>query len=440
MGTVRQGRMGCVGSSRSGIRRGAVVASALAVLFTLSCGSKDAPKPSGPPMAQAPVVRSDNRPPVVESVRLDPSSPKPGGVVRAIAKGSDPDGDPVQFKYLWRVGGQSLPDTTSEVTLSRVPKGTRVEVSVVAVDGRSESQPQIAFATVGNQAPELIAVALEPPGEITAGHPVVARPEARDADGDEISFHYLWWVNGHEAGGDEPSLDTSKLRRGDAVKVRVVATDGIDESNAIESPAMRVGNAAPKIVSTPSGFDRDGKFRYTIEAVDPDGDQTLRYHLVKGPEGMTVDSLTGLVEWKPAATQTGKQAVEVSVDDLQGGTTSQRFELTVGVDQAQASGAEAPSPTAATAPTKKAPTPLGSGAGKSDATSSSADTTRSPEPTRASGAPVPKAQRTQPPAPSGDEGDGEASAEAPSQPSRSPYRHHGAPAAAAPPAEGESSQ
>jgi hypothetical protein len=388
-------------------------------------------------MAQAPAARTGNSPPVVESARLDPTSPKPEQVVRVYAKGSDPDGDPVQFKYQWRIGSRTLPDTGNEVTLRGVPKGTPLQVSVVADDGRSESQPLVVTGIVGNQAPQLVAVALEPVGAITAGNPVVAHPQATDPDGDEIHYHYSWWVNGHEAGGDDPSLDTSKLRRGDMVKVRVVATDGIDESNPIESPLMRVANAPPKIVSTPTGFDRDGKFRYTIEAVDPDGDKTLRFHLVKGPEGMTVDSLSGLVQWKPSATQTGKQAVEVAVDDLQGGTTSQRFELTVGGDQAQASatpGTENPPPTTkpASAPTAHSPAPLASGAGAADAT-------RSPEPTRGGGAPVPKAQRTQPPPAAGDEVDEEAGAAAPPQPSHAPYRHHGAPAGgpAAPPAEGE---
>jgi hypothetical protein len=445
MGTARRRRAGSGRSATAGAGRGAILAAATTALFFLACGSDEAPKPSGAPMAQAPKTRTDNRPPVVESVRLDPASPKPGQVVRVIAKGSDPDGDPVQFKYQWRIGGQTLPDTTSEVTLRNVPKGTRVEVSVVADDGHSESKPQVVVGTVGNQPPELVAVALEPIGEITAGNPVVARPQATDPDGDEIRFHYSWWVNGHEAGSDDPSLDTSKLRRGDSVKVRVVASDGIDESNPIESPPMRVGNAPPKIVSTPGGFDRDGKFRYTVEAVDPDGDRTLRYRLVKGPEGMTVDSLSGLVQWKPSTTQTGKQAVEVAVDDLQGGTTSQRFELTVGADQAQAAaapGTEAPSPKPGSAPTANVPKPNASGG--SDTTSNNGDNTRSPEPTRASGAPVPKAQRTPPPAASpaasGDEVDEEAGAAAPPQPSRTPYRHHGAPAAPAPPAEGESAE
>ena len=419
------------------------ILSAAMALGVLACGSNETPKPSGAPMAQAPPTRTENRPPVVESVRLDPASPKPGQHVRAIAQGSDPDGDPVQFKYLWRIDGRSLSDTTSEVTIGQVAKGSRIEVTVVGTDGRSESQPVVAVATVGNQAPELVAVQLEPPGDINVGRPVVANPQATDADGDPISYHYSWWVNGHEAGGDEASLETSKLRRGDTVKVRVVATDGIDESNAIESPPIRVANAPPKITSTPGGLDHDGTFRYAIQAVDPDGDRTLRYRLIKGPEGMTVDSMTGLVQWKPGATQTGKQGVEVAVDDLQGGTTSQRFELTVGVDQAQAAatpGTETP-PNAATAPTSKAPAPLASGAGNSGTTPTNGDTIRSPEPTRASGAPVPKAERTQPPAASGDDVDEEAAAPASPQPNRPVYRHHGASATPTPaPADGGSAE
>ena len=241
-------------------------------------------------------------------------------------------------------------------------------------------------------------------------------------------------------GGDEASLDTSKLRRGDMVKVRVVATDGIDESNAIESPPIRVANAPPKITSTPGGLDRDGKFRYTVEAVDPDGDRTLRYRLVKGPDGMTMDSMTGLVQWKPSATQTGKQAVEVAVDDLQGGTTSQRFELTVGVDQAQAAatpGTETPAPKAGTSPTPNATAPLASGPGSSGMTVP----TGSPEPTRTGGAPVPKAERTQPPAAASDDTDEEAARRLPRSRTVRSYRHHGAPATPTPaPADGGSAE
>ena len=412
-----------------------VVGVSLAVGVALACGSNENHAPSGPPMTQAPSARSGNRPPVVESVRLDPASPKPGQHVRAIAQGSDPDGDPVEFKYLWRIGGSPLADTTSEVSVGAVAKGSPIEVTVVGNDGHLESQPFVARGIVANQPPELVAVQLQPPGDINAGSPIVANPQAMDADGDTLSYHYSWWVNGHAAGGDEASLDTSKLHRGDTVKVRVVANDGTDDSNAIESPPIRVANAPPKITSTPGGLDRDGVFRYAIQAIDPDGDLTLRYRLVKGPEGMTVDSMSGVVQWKPSATQTGKQPVEVAVDDLQGGTTSQRFELTVGGDQAQAAaapGTETSPPKAGTAPQGNAPAPIASGAG---ASGTGADATHSPEPTRSGGAPVSKAQRTQPPAASGDDTDGEAAAPASPQPSHPYYRHHGAPPGGAQPAQ-----
>src|SRR5215472_13451237 len=101
-----------------------VVGVSLALGIALACGSNENHAPSGPPMAQAPAARSGNRPPVVESVRLDPASPKPGQHVRAIARGSDPDGDPVEFKYLWRISGHPLADTTSEVSVGPVAKGS----------------------------------------------------------------------------------------------------------------------------------------------------------------------------------------------------------------------------------------------------------------------------------------------------------------------------
>jgi hypothetical protein len=383
-------------------------------------------------MAQAPPTRGENRPPVVESVQIDPKSPRPKDRLRAIAKGSDPDGDPVEFKYLWRIDGRPLAATTSEVDMGPVAKGSRIEVTVVGNDGHLESQPVTAVATVGNQPPDLTGVRLDAPAGISAGGSLVASPQATDADGDPITYHYTWWVNGHEVVGDQPSLDTSKLRRGDTVKVRVVASDGIDESDPIESDPLRVGNAPPKITSKPGGLDPDGVFRYTVQAVDPDGDQNLRYHLVKGPDGMTLDSMTGVMLWKPTTTQTGKQAVELSVDDLQGGIATQRFELSVGADQAQAATPAAATPAPpkpGPAPANAPPPPVG-GVGTL--------TTGNPEATRTGGAPVPKAQRTQPPAASSEDTDEEAAAPAAPQPPHPYYRHHGpAPGAATPaPADG----
>lgn len=41
-------------------------------------------------------------------------------------------------------------------------------------------------------------------------------------------------------------------------------------------------------------------YRYDVDAIDPDGDP-LVYSLIESPEGMTIDPVTGFIEWEPTA-------------------------------------------------------------------------------------------------------------------------------------------
>lgn len=319
---------------------GAVV---LATMVAIGCGGEEvaAPKPSGRAMGAAPAAKQGNAAPVIESVSLEPKAPRPGQRVKAVVRASDPDGDAVMLHYAWRVGGSALPESTPEIDLPAMDKGGRIEVTVTAKDDALESESVRATANVGNQPPDLIGIALEPAGEITRGRRVVAVPRATDPDGDALTYTYAWTVNGIEQREDGDALETANLHRGDSVRVRVVASDGDLESKPIESPPMPVANAAPHIVSKPPGFDGDGSFRYAVESEDADGDRSLRYRLAQGPEGMTLDALSGAVAWKPTAAAAGSHTVEIEVQDLQGGKSSQIFTLNVGVKQPEQR-AEAP--------------------------------------------------------------------------------------------------
>jgi len=64
-----------------------------------------------------------------------------------------------------------------------------------------------------------------------------------------------------------------------------------------------------------------GAFDYTINASDPDGG-TLSFSLVKGPDGMTVDSATGHVTWTAGFVSA---PVQVAVSDGQGGRVVHGF-------------------------------------------------------------------------------------------------------------------
>jgi hypothetical protein len=68
-------------------------------------------------------------------------------------------------------------------------------------------------------------------------------------------------------------------------------------------------------------------FRYALEAKSPNRGATLRYELLKGPVGMAVDSASGVLEWRPTATQRGRFEVEVGVTDQWGSGVAQHFAI-----------------------------------------------------------------------------------------------------------------
>jgi hypothetical protein len=271
-----------------------------------------------------------NHPPRIDQLRFEPEEPTSGETVRAVVDASDADGDSLWFRYAWGLEGEPVGDNSREIVLRGASKGDRLELSVTASDGKAESPPANAYVHLGNAPPQLAGVEIQPGGGIVAGMDIVARPDARDADGDALKFRYEWTVNGRSVREDGPVLSTEKLRRGDVARVSVVAHDGEDESEMLSSLDLQILNAPPKIVSVPGAPTDDGVFRYQVEARDPDGDSDLQFHLEGAPEGMSVDPTGGTITWQPAADQPGTFSVSVFVDDLHGGRSRQLFEVVVG--------------------------------------------------------------------------------------------------------------
>jgi hypothetical protein len=85
----------------------------------------------------------------------------------------------------------------------------------------------------------------------------------------------------------------------------------------------------PIITSTPPTAATAGSaYSYPILATDPQG-AALTYALVTAPQGMSVDSKTGLITWTPSAGQLGTSPVDVRVSDALGLSADQSFVVTV---------------------------------------------------------------------------------------------------------------
>jgi len=121
--------------------------------------------------------------------------------------------------------------------------------------------------------------------------------------------------------------------------LRVVASDGDDASEPLESAAFSIPNRPPEIARTPLEVAAGRGLHHTIEARDPDGDKQLRFALVEAPEGASIDPVLGELSWQPRPDQLGTHPIEVVVRDGHGGEANARWEVTV-----------APTPPASPAP------------------------------------------------------------------------------------------
>ncbi len=266
----------------------------------------------------------------IDDVRFEPERPTTGEIVRAIVEVENRDTDSLWYRYAWTLDGDPVDiDNTPRISLKGVSKGTRLELEVTARDGKAESLPAKASIWIRNAHPRIERVAIEPSDGIVVGTAITARPEARDADGDELTFRYEWTVDSRRVHERGPVLSTDRLRRDAVVRVSVMADDGDDKSEWVESADVPIGNSPPRITSRPGAPSNDGVFRYQVVVEDPDGDSDLRFELEKAPEGMSIDPASGSIAWQPGSEQSGTYAVSVIVDDRRGGRSQQTIEVVV---------------------------------------------------------------------------------------------------------------
>lgn len=269
-----------------------------------------------------------NQPPVIRSVRLEPSTLLAGEPVRAVVTALDPDGDQIELGYVWELNGRKVRSRGAQATFNSLSAGDTVSVRVVASDGRGQSEPMSKSSSVGNTPPRILDLAIHTRTDDDGSSVWLVEPVAEDPDGDMISYDIVW-RRGNEILGRDETLSRKGWRRGDEIVVSVVARDSEDESAVLESAPIVIGNAAPDIVSKPPGLDPSGTFKYQIEASDPDGDRGLRYSLGEAPANMEIDPFAGTVTWRASIDDEGEHKVEVIVDDRKGSTAKQVFYLTV---------------------------------------------------------------------------------------------------------------
>jgi len=301
----------------------------LLALACWGCGSEapETPAPVAPPTA-APKPASTGSAPQITSLELSPAVPVSGDRVSLKYDASDPDGDALDVTIDWYVNrARYAMNGQSELDTAELPLGAEIYAVVTVSDGQQNALRQTAAVRISNAPPRVTTLSILPKRP-SSSEALIAEASVYDHEGDEYTLEFEWFRNDEVIAGEHgATLQPGKVRKGDRVYVRATARDA-SRGPASESEPVEIKNAAPQITSEPSSAAATGNlYRYQLKAEDPDGDRPLRYTLIEGPDGMSVDLVSGLVEWTVAQDASGKIPIEVSVRDPYGAEARQRYDL-----------------------------------------------------------------------------------------------------------------
>ncbi len=119
--------------------------------------------------------------------------------------------------------------------------------------------------------------------------------------------------------------------------VEIKVSDGFGGTNT-QSYQLQVlstlDNNLPSITSTPKIIiGAGGLYQYDVEANDPEN-TAISYNLTVKPNGMTIDTNTGLITWQTQNTTNGDFQVTVTATDADGGIAYQNYYIRVTPNQA----------------------------------------------------------------------------------------------------------
>lgn len=278
--------------------------------------------------------------------RLDPANRAP--VISSVPVTAATEGTPYRYDV-----NATDPDTRDTVTysLSVAPVGMTIDavsgliswtpvnaqvgqhaVTVQASDiqGAFTNQSFVITVANSNQQPAIVSQPVTTATENVAYRYLV---QAVDPDlGDQLTFALVSAPAGmiiNSQSGEISWTPTGSQVGNQAVEVQVADAAG---AIALQTFVVVVAgqNVAPSITSTPVVVASTGQeYRYDVDAADPDAGDTLTFALGAFPDGMVIDTATGLIAWTPTPAQVGTHAITVVVSDNRNASSVQSFQIDV---------------------------------------------------------------------------------------------------------------
>lgn len=254
------------------------------------------------------------------TVDILPENPTVSDCLRAVIHG-----DPGRSAVIWKVNNEvASSGTDTQFCGDNYKRGDSVTVEVGTSDKGAKTS-----ISIGNSLPRVVDIS-STPDEIFAGTDVSVTPVAEDVDGDDVDFTYQWVINGDaDPELTDSTLPGNRISKGDSIQVLIVPNDFFEDGPTYESYATDVPNAAPVITSQPPQGISSLDYRYQVDVSDPD-DSQFTYRLDEAPDGMTIDSASGLIRWSLADVTPGDYTIAIIVTDPEGAEGAQEYSLSLG--------------------------------------------------------------------------------------------------------------
>ena len=278
---------------------------------------------------------------ITSSIASNPTPPTPGPVRIGLPQEIHLAGSPKPSFN----GPGSIVDLEVNVPSNAIPgQNYRLNLfNVILADTNNEPIPLNAYGgtlTVGS--PTVLADTIDAPPSLTVTEPdskaliVTVTGGGQPVPGVDLLFR----IDNPEKAS--VSVDTARTGSAGQASVNVTGLEDGSTIIRISSPGLAeasidvtVMGVSPVIISTLLlEILEDQTYSYDVDATDPQG-QTLTYHLLESPTGMTIDANTGAISWanpsRPSPTQTSVR-VTVEVHDPDGNSDTQSFSIFIIVD------------------------------------------------------------------------------------------------------------
>ena len=197
-------------------------------------------------------VTVTNSPPGITGAPVTPSIGLASDVFSVTPAGwSDIDGDPPGYLYQWYVGTTAVPGATAATwvpaTYSPTPApGTSVWVEVTPWDGVAPGLPVVGTAVI-NSLPSVSGVAIGPVSADESSTLTASYTSTSDPDGQSVTVAWQWYIGSTAiSSAVNSTLTGADFDRFDAVSVRAIPSDGLENGAEVTSNTVVISNTAPE--------------------------------------------------------------------------------------------------------------------------------------------------------------------------------------------------